>query len=279
MGDGLLATTARPDISTVMLSWNRLPLSKRCLASYLETISVPHELFVIDNASTDGTREWMDSLRGLPGITGLVRTERNDPAAALNRALESCAGRYLHIMENDYVYSPGWDRYVLDRFSRVPKLGQLGATRPQPRARGPYHEGLVYLARENVCTTSVLRREIFFDDGVRVSGHYLRNCYPNDHALSAQVRGAGWWVAWPDVDLARNLGHEEEEFLRDPDYYVRDYSLKLFSASRIAGHARRVLRLDFHGATDVVAPLVRVLWMKVRRDLAGRRKRTGALRA
>ncbi len=271
MGDGSTVTAARPDISTVMLAWNRLPLSKLCLASYLETISVPHELFVIDNASTDGTREWVQSLHGRPGITGLVHTERNEPATALNRTLAFCRGRYLHIMENDYVYAPGWDRYVLDRFGRIPRLGQLGATRPRPRARGPHHEGLVFLARDNVCTTSVLRREVFFDDGVRVSGHYLGNCYPDDHALSEQVRRAGWWVAWPDADLARNLGHEKEEFRRDPDYYLRDYSLKLFSASRIASHARRALRLDFHGASDVVAPLVRVLWMKFRRDLAGRR--------
>src|SRR5262245_65332810 len=184
MGDGSKVTTVRPDISTVMLSWNRLPLSKRCLASYLETISVPHELFGVDNASTDGTREWMRSLHGLPGITGLVRTERNDPATALNRVLAFCTGRYLHIMENDYVYAPGWDRYVLDRFARIPKLGQLGARRPSPHARGPYQEGLVFLARDNVCTTFILRREIFFELGVGLSGHDLGNRHTTDTAIS-----------------------------------------------------------------------------------------------
>ncbi|MGH7150673.1 MAG: glycosyltransferase family 2 protein [Planctomycetota bacterium] len=270
---------AHPDISTVMLSWNRLPLSKRCLASYLGTISVPHELFVIDNASTDGTGEWMRSLQGLPGITGLVRSERNDPAAALNRTLERCRGRYLHIMENDYVYLPGWDRYVLDRFARIPGLGQIGATFPLPRERGTYHEGLVFLARENVCTTSVLRREVFFGSGVRLTGHYLRRCYPNDHDLSEQVRRAGWLVAWPDVDLARNLGHEKEEFLRDPDYYLRDYALKLLSPSRIAGQARRWLRLDFRDTKEIVAPLARAAWFKVRREVSRLRGSREAVRS
>ncbi|HET6201666.1 MAG TPA: glycosyltransferase [Planctomycetota bacterium] len=271
--------TARPDISTVLLSWNRLPLSKRCLASYLETISVSHELFVIDNASTDGTREWVRSLQGLPGIAGLVRSERNDPAAALNRTLERCRGRYLHIMENDYVYLPGWDRYVVDRFARIPSLGQIGATRPQPRARGPHHEGLVFLARDNVCTTSVLRREVFFESAVRLTGHYLRGCYPNDHDLSEHVRRAGWLVAWPDVDLARNLGHEEEEFQRDPDYYIRDYALKLLSPSRMAGQAKRWLRLDFHDTSDIVVPLARVCWFKVRRELSRLRGSREAVRS
>ncbi len=272
-GDASTEGTARPDISTVMLCWNRLPLSRRCLASYLETISVSHELYVIDNASTDGTSEWMRSLEGRPGITGLVRSERNDPAAALNRTLERCRGRYLHIMENDYEYLPGWDRYVLDRFARVPGLGQIGATRPRPHARGPHHEGLVFLARDNVCTTSVLRREVFFGSGVRLTGHYLRRCYPNDHALSGQVRRAGWLVAWPDVDLARNLGHEVEEFHRDPDYYLRDYALKLLSPSRIAGQARRWLRLDFHDTSEIVAPLVRVSWLKLQREISRLRRR------
>jgi glycosyltransferase involved in cell wall biosynthesis len=251
----------RPEISTVMLCWNRLALSQRCLASYLDTTSVEHELFLIDNASTDGTRDWMRSLAASPGVTGLVLTERNDPAAALNEALGRCNGRLLHIMENDYVYAAGWDRYVLDRFARLPALGQLGVVPGLPRMRGEHRDGLVYVARDNVCTTSVLRREIF-ETGIRVRGHYLGNSYPNDYDLSAQIRAAGWLVAWSDVELARHVGIEDEEFRRDPGYYVRDYALKLFSGSRLRGQARRWLRLDFYDTAKLVQRLARALRLR-----------------
>jgi hypothetical protein len=152
---------------------------------------------------------------------------------------------------------------VLDRFARIPKLGQLGILCAVPSMRRQHLDGLVYLVRDNVCTTSIMRREIF-DAGVRVRGHYLRNTYPNDYDLSAQIKDAGWLVAWPDADLARHVGVEDEEFRRDPGYYVRDYALKLFSPSRLSGQARRWLRLDFHDTATVIRRLVRALGLRLR---------------
>ena len=256
--------TARPEISSVMLCWNRLSLSKRCLASYLETVSVPHELFVVDNASTDDTPRWLEEVAREPGVTEVLSMERNDPAAALNAGLARCTGRYLHLMENDYEYRPGWDEAVLDRFERIPQLGQLALFEGTPRFHAGDHEGLVWIARQNVCTTSVLRRELFFETGIRVHGHYLRNRYPDDHDLSMQVRDAGWMVAWPDRDLAHNLGFESEEYGRDPDYYIRNYALKLLSLSRLRGNLRNWLRLDFHDTGTLVRRFVGACLLKIR---------------
>jgi glycosyltransferase involved in cell wall biosynthesis len=251
-----------PALSTVMLCWNRLALSRRSLESYRATTTVPHELFLVDNGSTDGTREWM---RSVDGVTGLVLMDRNDPAAALNEALGRCAGGLLHVMENDYLYAPGWDRWVVDCFERIPDLGQLGMIVGRPGLRGEPRAGLVHLARENVCTTSVFRRELFFTHGVRVHGHYLGGRYPDDHDLSRQIRDAGWLVAWPDVELARHLGVEDEEFRRDPGYYVRDYALKLFSLSRLVGQLRGWARLDFSDTATLVRRLGRALALRLRR--------------
>lgn len=244
--------SARPEISSVMLCWNRLSLSKACLASYLDTITAPHELFVVDNGSTDETPAWIEEIATLPGVDGVMSMDRNDPAAAINAGLARCTGRYLHIMENDYVYQPGWDRYVLDRFDRIPELGQLALFEGEPRFRAGSHQGLVWIAHENVCTTSVLRRELYFEQEIRVHGHYIGNRYPNDHDLSMQVKAAGLMVAWPDRHLARNVGFEAEEYERDPGYYARNYALKLFSLGRLRGNMRHWLRGDFHDTATLV---------------------------
>ncbi len=254
--------TPRPEISSVMLCWNRLPLSKECLASYLETISVPHELFVIDNGSTDETASWLAEISSHPGVTDILCLTENNPAAALNLGLSRCSGRYLHIMENDYRYLPGWDDYALGRFNEIQELGQLALLEGESRFHAASHEGQVWIARQNVCITSVLRRELFFETGIRVHGHYLGNCYPNDHDLSIQVTEAGYLVAWPDRDLAHNIGFETDEYKRDPDYYIRDYALKLFSISRLRGNLRNWLRLDFHDTATLVGRLLRACWLK-----------------
>jgi len=248
-----------------MLCWNRLPLSRRCLSSYRATISASHELFVIDNASTDGTAEWLAEVARLPDVSGVISMPRNDPAAALNEGLSRCAGRYLHIMENDYEYRPGWDHYVLDRFERIPTLGQIALFEGGPHFRAGSHEGLVWIARENVVTASVLRRRLFFEQRVRVHGHYLGKRYPNDHDLSRQVREAGWLVAWPDRELARHVGIEAEEQARDPGYYVRDYALKLFSLGRLRGNVRRWSRGDFDDTATLIRRLTAASRAKLRR--------------
>jgi predicted O-methyltransferase YrrM len=49
---------------------------------------------------------------------------------------------------------------------------------------------------------------------------------PDDGQLSADVKNAGDWCALSDRNYTRNLGHEIEEFDRDPDYYFKNYSLK-----------------------------------------------------
>jgi len=46
-------------LHTVFITYNRLELTKRTIESYLETVTLPFSLWVVDNASTDGTQEWI----------------------------------------------------------------------------------------------------------------------------------------------------------------------------------------------------------------------------
>ncbi|NIP99275.1 MAG: glycosyltransferase [Nitrospinaceae bacterium] len=46
-----------PVISTVFLNWNRADLLRKSLASYKRTITLPHEIFIMDNASADHSRK------------------------------------------------------------------------------------------------------------------------------------------------------------------------------------------------------------------------------
>lgn len=227
-------------LSTVMLCWNRLELSRQCLDSYLRTIAVPHELIIVDNASTDGTREWLESLAGDPRIDTIIHRPDNEPVEALNEALSRCRGPYLHIMENDFIYLDGWDRYVLDRFRRLPSLGQLSILRGPAMLLGAKHEGLVILSRANVGGASVIPRQVFFEHGVRFESPEGDGFYNWDVHFSAKIRALQLLIAWPDKDLAINVGHQSAEFARDPDYYIRNYRMKLFTPARLGNLLRQL---------------------------------------
>jgi glycosyltransferase involved in cell wall biosynthesis len=64
------------------------------------------ELVIVDDASTDGTREWLQAL-DLPGNVQLLLHDRNrGKGAAIATALEHVRGTYSTIMDADLEYDP-----------------------------------------------------------------------------------------------------------------------------------------------------------------------------
>ena len=59
-------------ISTIVLNWNRQALLEQTLRSYAATVVGPCELMVIDNASSDGSREVIERCRAeLQGLEAI----------------------------------------------------------------------------------------------------------------------------------------------------------------------------------------------------------------
>ena len=50
-------------ISAVIVTYNRLTLLKECVDAYLNQTRIPDYIIIIDNASTDGTKEYLDSIK------------------------------------------------------------------------------------------------------------------------------------------------------------------------------------------------------------------------
>lgn len=48
-------------ISAVVVTYNRIELLKECLTAYIKQTRLPDKIIVVDNASTDGTREYLDA--------------------------------------------------------------------------------------------------------------------------------------------------------------------------------------------------------------------------
>jgi predicted O-methyltransferase YrrM len=225
-------------ISTTVLSWNRADLLRRTLDSYAQTVSVPHELFIVDNASTDGSREIIaDFCRKNPRATPLY-LETNEGGAAVNHGLARSRGALLHITENDIEYEPRWADIAADNFEIFPELGQLSIFGPvptdgeawvvKPSSMRHRRSRIVYVTEENVGTTSVLRREVW-DRGVRVHNYPTKEgafLFPNDGRLSSEIRSLGFWSAWAHKYLAQNLGHMGDEIDARAEYYAENYRSK-----------------------------------------------------
>jgi GT2 family glycosyltransferase len=123
LGTGPQATGASR-VSVLVVSHNCLGPLVTCLASLEEERdSVPIEVILVDNASSDGTVKavsqrfsWVRVI-GNPGNTGF--------AHAANQAIDLAAGEYLLVLNPDTTLRPGSISAAVEELERHPDVGML----------------------------------------------------------------------------------------------------------------------------------------------------------
>lgn len=117
--------------SLIVLVHNQVDYTRRCVDSVLAHTDRPFELILVDNASTDGTADYLAGLRNRTGewLRG-VRVLRNESnlgfAAGNNQGLAVARGRYLVLLNNDTVVTPGWLSRLQACARRKPRIGLVG---------------------------------------------------------------------------------------------------------------------------------------------------------
>lgn len=114
-------------VAIVVLTHNREHLLRKCVENVLmRTSSATREIVIWNNASTDGTSEYVDSLAD-PRIRH-VRSEANVGQNGYARAFALTTASYLVELDDDIVDAPAeWDAMLLDAFRRLPTIGFLAA--------------------------------------------------------------------------------------------------------------------------------------------------------
>ena len=121
--------SAFPKVSVVVLTYNNLRFTRACLKSLEVNTCYPDwELVLVDNASTDGSRDYLaEYAQGKPWVQ-LVQNDRNlGFAAGNNRGLETATGDYLVVLNNDTYVTRGWLLDLVRHLKKDPQLGLVGA--------------------------------------------------------------------------------------------------------------------------------------------------------
>jgi GT2 family glycosyltransferase len=124
---GASAHGASPTIAVVAITHSRVGVLRRCVENVLlRTSPSTTEIVIWNNASTDGTREYLDSLTD-PRIT-VVNHPKNIGTNAYAKGFELTSASYLVDLDDDVTDAPPeWDLMLLDAFERIPKVGFLAA--------------------------------------------------------------------------------------------------------------------------------------------------------
>ncbi len=122
--------------SVIVPCWNQLEFTRHCIAALRRHTRQPWELVVIDNGSTDGTRDYLAGVQDMsPVPVGVVANARNlGFPAAINQGMRQARGEYLVLLNNDVVVTEGWLDHLVALASastgrrRRDRLGDAGKT-------------------------------------------------------------------------------------------------------------------------------------------------------
>jgi GT2 family glycosyltransferase len=118
-------TVSEPDLSIIIVSWNVRELLKACLQSIYDTVQgVCFEVFVVDNASRDGSPQMVE--RCFPDVRLIANQENLGFGLANNQALREASGRYALLLNPDTTVPPGVIAGMIDFMERHPRAGMVG---------------------------------------------------------------------------------------------------------------------------------------------------------
>lgn len=117
-----------PKVSIIVLTYNNLLINQICLRSiYCNTTYPNFEVIVVDNASIDGTPDWLKShAKNYSNMKLILNPDNRGFAAGNNQAVRKAAGEYLVFLNNDTIVTQGWVKKLLAHIHSDPKIGLVG---------------------------------------------------------------------------------------------------------------------------------------------------------
>ena len=101
-----------PRVSIIIPHWNGIEVLSECLESLEKTTYPNLEIIVVDNASSDGSQDWV-SLH-YPSIKLIENNTNLGYAGGCNKGAKACTGDYLVFLNNDTIHENNWIETLAD---------------------------------------------------------------------------------------------------------------------------------------------------------------------
>jgi GT2 family glycosyltransferase/2-polyprenyl-3-methyl-5-hydroxy-6-metoxy-1,4-benzoquinol methylase len=121
-----------PVASIIILTYNKSSYSYQCLQSILKFSTVPYELILVDNGSTDNTSELLERIDNAV----LIKSKNNlGFIKGCNEGATKASGKYLVFLNNDTVVTDNWLSGLISTIANDPKCGSVGCKLVWPNGK------------------------------------------------------------------------------------------------------------------------------------------------
>lgn len=144
----------KPIVSIVILTYNSIHDLPKCLNSIKRNTSISYEIIIVDNASTDGTKEY---LQNADIDAQVILNEINEGfSSGCNQGIKAATGDYVLLLNPDTIVTKTWLKHMLIHFK-----DDVGAVGPISNYAGGW-QGLQHhykhLPLEQIDADTIARR-------------------------------------------------------------------------------------------------------------------------
>jgi len=208
------------ELSIIIVSYNTRDVIGVCLDSIAQVDQDKTEIFVVDNASTDGSADFLGQYGAQ--IHLIANRENKGFAAANNQAIPLCRGRFILFLNPDIEYLPATFGHIISFLDKNPHIGLAGLKTVNPNGSFQESYSRTYPGEQYVTdelsdlkgglawvlgASMITRREVIGKVGGFDERFFV---YGEEQDLCLRIRRAGYEIGYLDFALVVHLGGQSE---------------------------------------------------------------------
>ena len=208
--------------SIVIVTYNNIAYTKLCIWSVLSQTAYPnYEIIIVDNASSDGTKTY---LQGLIQIHKNIKVKFNKVnygfAKANNMGMKLSSGDYLLLLNNDTIVTRGWLGNLIKHLEK-PRIGVVG----------PVTNSIGNESRINFDYNNLKEMFIFADHYTRLHANEILEMFNLAMFCVALKRKTVNQIGFLDEDYGQGM-YEDDDY----SHRMRQANYKLICAEDVFVH-------------------------------------------
>lgn len=223
-------------VSIIMLTYNALEYTKKCIESIRKYTRFPYDIVFVDNASTDGTKKYLSKLVGKhPNYKLITNKENKGFAAGNNQGVDAANGDYILLLNNDVLVADGWLESMVMALEKDENIGMVGPLTNYISGRQmimnvPYKDEKGFFE---------FSQQVRMKNDERITPHYRiagfvvlmkKSLYLNINGLDESF-GTG---NYEDDDLCLKVREKGYAIMIDESTFIHHYGNQTFKANKIA---------------------------------------------